>query len=160
MGALFALVPFSTLPFCSRLIFHVSWMQNSFSRPYYFIWLVRERLLHRQILQPLPLLRVYCMWTKLLSQYLFTLSSHKRGRCSNISSGSVSAAMTINSAMPRLRHLVAATNMWQFDYCKVSKVTTPYLQIWQSFNIATLEGLQLWEGTVAKMCTNCGPRYK
>ena len=43
--------------------------------------------------------------------YFLTLSSHKRGRCSNISSGSVSAAMTINSAMPRLRHLVAIRNL-------------------------------------------------
>ena len=44
----------------------------------------------------------------LFLQYSLTLSSHKSGRCNNISSGSVSAAMTMNSAMPRLRHLVAA----------------------------------------------------
>lgn len=44
----------------------------------------------------------------LFLQYSPTLSSHKSGRCNNISSGSVSAAMTMNSAMPRLRHLVAA----------------------------------------------------
>ena len=32
--------------------------------------------------------------------------------------------MTINSAMPRFRHLVAATNLRHFHYCKVSKVRT------------------------------------
>lgn len=37
-----------------------------------------------------------------------TLSSARRGRWSKISSGSVSAAMTMNSAIPRLRVLVAA----------------------------------------------------
>ena len=37
-----------------------------------------------------------------------TLSSHSSGKWSKISNGSVSAAMTMNSAMPRLRHLVAA----------------------------------------------------
>lgn len=36
------------------------------------------------------------------------LSSHSRGRCSRISNGSASAAMTMNSEMPRLRVLVAA----------------------------------------------------
>ena len=74
------------------------------------------------ILQPPLVLRVFCTQTKVAFSYLFTLSSHKIGRCSNISSGSVSAAMTINSAMPRLRHLVAATNLRHFHYRKVSKV--------------------------------------
>ena len=36
-----------------------------------------------------------------------TLSSARMGRCSRISSGSVSAAMTTNSEMPRLSVLVA-----------------------------------------------------
>ena len=35
------------------------------------------------------------------------LSSHKSGKCNRISSGSVSAASTMNSACPRLRVLVA-----------------------------------------------------
>ena len=35
------------------------------------------------------------------------LSSHSRGRCSRISSGSASAAMTMNSEMPRFSVLVA-----------------------------------------------------
>lgn len=39
---------------------------------------------------------------------LCTLSSASRGRCSRISNGSVSAAMTTNSEMPRFRVLVAA----------------------------------------------------
>lgn len=36
-----------------------------------------------------------------------TLSSHSNGRCKIISSGSASAAMTMNSEMPRLSVLVA-----------------------------------------------------
>ena len=36
-----------------------------------------------------------------------TLSSHSKGRCSRISSGSVSAAITMNSAIPLFRALVA-----------------------------------------------------
>jgi len=36
-----------------------------------------------------------------------TLSSHSRGRCKMISSGSASAAMTINSHMPRFSVFVA-----------------------------------------------------
>lgn len=36
------------------------------------------------------------------------LSSHRRGRCSKISRGSVSAAMTMNSEIPRFNVLVAA----------------------------------------------------
>lgn len=39
---------------------------------------------------------------------MFTLSSARRGRCRRISMGSVSAAMTTNSEMPRFRVLVAA----------------------------------------------------
>lgn len=39
-----------------------------------------------------------------------TLSSHSSGRCSRISSGSVSAVSTMNSEMPRFSVLVAADN--------------------------------------------------
>jgi len=39
--------------------------------------------------------------------YTLTLSSHSNGRCKIISSGSESAAMTMNSEMPRLSVFVA-----------------------------------------------------
>ena len=45
------------------------------------------------------------------------LSSHSRGRCSRISNGSASAAMTMNSDMPRLRVLVAVEH-GRWDTCK------------------------------------------
>ena len=41
-------------------------------------------------------------------QHSHTLSSARRGRCSKISMGSVSAAITTNSEMPRFSVLVAA----------------------------------------------------
>ena len=43
-----------------------------------------------------------------MSYIELTLSSQSRGRWSKISRGSVSAAITMNSAMPRFKHLVAA----------------------------------------------------
>lgn len=57
-------------------------------------------------------MRAAWIQTQTLAQSV-TLSSASRGRCSRISMGSVSAAITTNSEMPLLSVLVAAGKAWQ-----------------------------------------------
>ena len=50
----------------------------------------------------------FCRVSKRYGARTRTLSSHSSGRCSTISIGSTSAAMTMNSQMPRFSVLVAS----------------------------------------------------
>lgn len=59
-----------------------------------------------------------------------TLSSHRRGRCNRISRGWASAAITINSAIPRFSVFVAATVIVQWwKHLILNKSTWKHLWI-------------------------------
>jgi hypothetical protein len=61
------------------------------------------------------------------------LSSHKSGRWSRISSGSVSAARTMNSDCPRLRVLVAA-----IEKVKMDRRMSEVWGVWKRVGVRTM----------------------